>query len=105
MLFARVIGNVVCTRKDEKLAGTKLLMVQPVDLDGNPKGMPLVAVDAVGAGEGELVLIVQGSSARQTKRTEGNPVDCTIFAIVDEIEKDGKILFRKTEDYEKKKRK
>jgi microcompartment protein CcmK/EutM len=98
MLFARVIGNVVCTRKDEKLKGTKLLLVQPVDLDNNPKGTPLVAVDTVGAGEGELVLIVQGSSARQTKRTEGNPVDCTIFAIVDSAEKDGKIVYTKSQD-------
>lgn len=98
MLFARVIGNVVCTRKDEKLVGTKLLMVQPVDLENNPKGNPLVAIDAVGAGEGELVLIVQGSSARQTKRTEGNPVDCTIMAIVDYIEKDGSIVFKKSAD-------
>jgi len=99
MLFARVIGNVVCTRKDEKLNGSKLLLVQPVDIDGKPKGNPLVAIDVVGAGEGELVLIVQGSSARQTKRTEGNPVDCAIFAIVDTIEKDGKIIFRKKDDY------
>ena len=75
MQFARVIGNVVCTRKDDKLTGTKLLMVQPVSVEGEPKGNQLVAIDAVGAGEGELVLIVSGSSARQTKRTEGNPVD------------------------------
>lgn len=96
MLFARVIGNFVCTRKDEKLVGTKLLMVQPVDLQNVPKGNPLVAIDAVG--EGELVLIVQGSSARQTKRTEGNPVDCTIMAIVDYIEKDGSVIFKKSAD-------
>lgn len=98
MVFARVIGNVVCTRKDDKLVGNKLLMVQPVELDGKPKGTPLVAIDAVGAGEGELVLIVQGSSARQTSRTENTPVDCTIFAIVDTIEKEGKIIFRKIDD-------
>lgn len=98
MVFARVVGNVVCTRKDEKLVGTKLLMVQPVGLDDMPKGNPIVAIDAVGAGEGELVLIVQGSSARQTTKTENTPVDCTIFAIVDTIEKDGKIVFRKSKD-------
>jgi len=104
MLFARVIGNVVCTRKDEKLVGTKLLLVQPVDAPESvgtadkPKGNPLVAIDAVGAGEGELVLIVQGSSARQTKRTEGNPVDATIMAIVDYVEKDGTIVFKKSAD-------
>lgn len=98
MLFARVVGNVVCTRKDDKLVGCKLLMAQPVELDGKPKGTPLVAVDTVGAGEGELVLLVQGSSARQTSRTESNPVDCAIFAIVDTIEKDGSVVFRKSQD-------
>ena len=99
MIFARVVGNVVCTRKDEKLVGTKLLLVQPVDLAGGAKGNPLVAIDTVGSGEGELVLIVQGSSARQTRQTEGNPVDCTIFAVVDYIEKEGKTLFSKSEDF------
>ena len=98
MLFARVTGNVVCTRKDDKLVGTKLMLVQPVDLENKPKGNTLVAIDTVGAGEGELVLIVQGSSARQTTRTENNPVDCTIFAIVDTIEKDGSIVFKKNKD-------
>ena len=98
MQFARIIGNVVCTQKDDKLVGTKLLLVQPVSLDGEPKGNQIVAVDAVGAGEGELVLIVAGSSARQTKRTEGNPVDATIMAIVDFIEKDGKVVFKKSAD-------
>src|SRR3989344_50702 len=99
MLFARVVGNVVCTRKDDKLVGTKLLLVQPVDLTGESKGTPMVAVDAVGSGEGELVLIVQGSSARQTRQTEGNPVDCTIFAVVDYVEKDGKSVFSKSDDF------
>lgn len=99
MIFARVVGNVVCTRKDEKLVGTKLLLLQPVDLESNPKGNPLVAVDAVGAGEGELVLLVQGSSARQTSRTEGNPVDACIFAIVDTVEKGGKVMFKKSTDH------
>ena len=99
MLFARVVGNVVCTRKDEKLVGMKLLLVQPVDLEGQAKGNPLVAIDAVGSGEGELVLIVQGSSARQTRQTEGNPVDCTIFAVVDYVEKEGKVVFSKSDDF------
>lgn len=98
MLFARVTGNVVCTRKDEKLVGTKLMLVQPVDLENKPKGNSLVAIDTVGAGEGELVLVVQGSSARQTSRTESSPVDCTIFAIVDTVEKDGTVVFRKDRD-------
>lgn len=98
MIFARVVGSVVCTLKDEKLVGAKLLLVQPMDLEGRAKGHPLVAVDAAGAGEGELVLLVQGSSARQTSRTEGNPVDCAIFAIVDTVEREGKVVFSKRED-------
>ena len=98
MLFARIVGNVVCTHKDEKLVGSKLLLVQPVGLDDKPRGNVLVAIDSVGAGEGELVLLVQGSSARQTQKTENNPVDCTIFAIVDTIEKQGKIVFTKAKD-------
>jgi microcompartment protein CcmK/EutM len=83
VIFARVTGNVVCTQKDDKLVGAKLLLTQPVDLSGAAKGNPLVAVDAVGAGVGELVLLVQGSSARQTSRTQGAPVDAVIFAIVE----------------------
>jgi microcompartment protein CcmK/EutM len=98
MIFARVVGSVVCTRKDDKLVGSKLLMVQPVGLDDKPRGNVLVGIDAVGAGEGELVLLVQGSSARQTSKTDNSPVDCTIFAIVDTIEKDGKTAFNKRED-------
>ena len=98
MIFARVAGNVVCTQKDEKLVGCKLLLVQPVDLAGASKGNPIVAVDSVGAGEGELVLLVQGSSARQTSRTQGNPVDAVIFAIVDTVEQGGKVVFKKSED-------
>ena len=98
MIFARVTGTVVCTLKDEKLVGSKLLLVQPVDLVGASKGNPLVAVDSVGAGEGELVLIVQGSSARQTSRTEGRPVDAVIFAIVDTVEQSGKTAFKKSTD-------
>jgi microcompartment protein CcmK/EutM len=98
MIFARVTGNVVCTQKDEKLVGCKLLLVQPVDLAGAAKGNPIVAVDSVGSGEGELVLLVQGSSARQTSRTQGNPVDAVIFAIVDTVEQGGKVVFKKSED-------
>ncbi len=98
MIFARVTGNVVCTLKDEKLVGFKLLLVQPVDLRGEARGNPLVAVDTVGAGEGELVLLVQGSSARQTSRTQERPVDASIFAIVDAVEESGKRVFEKSTD-------
>ena len=98
MIFARVVGTVVSTNKEEKLVGKKLLLVVPADIRGEAKGNPIVAVDAVGAGEGEFVLLVQGSSARQTTRTEGNPVDCTIIAIVDTVESGGKTAFSKRTD-------
>lgn len=86
MILARVIGTVWATRKDEKLQGLKLQIVRPVALDLKDREGFLVAVDAVGAGVGEIVLVVQGSSARQTVLTEGKPVDATIMAIVDKLD-------------------
>ena len=98
MIFARVVGNVVSTNKDTRLVGKKLLLVQAVDLAGAAKGSPIVAIDAVGAGEGEFVLLVPGSSARQTAVTEGNPADCTIVAIIDYVEQGGNLVFEKAKD-------
>ena len=98
MVFARIVGTVVSTNKEPKLVGKKLLLVQPVEPTGAAKGAPLVAVDAVGAGEGEFVLLVQGSSARQTGMTEALPVDCTIVAIVDTVEQGGVAVFEKAKD-------
>lgn len=89
MLLGRVIGTVVATRKEEELTGLRFLMVKGCDADGKPNGSLVVAVDAVGAGVGEVVLYVAGSSARQTKMTKDRPVDATIMAIVDQVEVDG----------------
>jgi microcompartment protein CcmK/EutM len=86
VILSKVIGTVWATRKDEKLVGMKFQIVRPVDLEGRPKEGFLVAVDAVGAGVGETVLVVQGSSARQTALTENKPVDATIMAIVDKLD-------------------
>jgi microcompartment protein CcmK/EutM len=87
MFLARVVGNVVSTRKSEKLSGTKLLIVDPVDFEKQEaSGKQLVAVDSVGAGEDEIVLVVQGSSSRLTDTTRDSPVDATIVAIVDYID-------------------
>lgn len=97
MIACRVVGTVVCTRKDEKLVGSKLQIVEPISLaDQSADGKPLVAVDTVGAGEGEIVLVVSGSSARQTSRTQNTPVDAVIMAIVDSIEMNGKLVYRKS---------
>ena len=96
MIVARVLGTVVCTQKNQKLEGFKLQLVQAVDYkEFKGEGKPLVAVDSVGAGQGEIVLVVSGSSARQTEATQNTPVDAVIMAIVDTIDLDGKVIFRK----------
>lgn len=96
MKLCRVVGNVVATVKDRNIDTFKLLIVQPVDFkDQEPYGDPLVAVDAVGAGQDELVLIVQGSSGRMTEITDKKPSDCTIMAIVDFVELEGVQTFAK----------
>lgn len=96
MNICRVIGTVVSTTKDEKLRGKKLLIVQPVDMHTQElDGKPLVAIDTVCAGVNEIVMVVSGSSARQTEATKGTPVDAAIMAIVDSIEIQGEITFKK----------
>src|SRR3954462_9369173 len=89
MVLGKVVGTVVSTRKEEELSGLKLLLVKACDADGKPTGSSVVAVDAVGAGVGEVVLYASGSSARQTKVTKDRPVDATIMAIVDQVEIEG----------------
>ena len=84
MILARVIGTVVATRKDERLEGRKLLVCRPVTPDGEPDGHTVVAVDTVGAGYQETVLLVSGSSARMAGGKE-TPVDSAIVGIVDEV--------------------
>ena len=86
MILGRVVGTVWATQKDEQLSGMKLQIVQKVDLNGSLQSGFLVAVDSVGAGIGETVLVVQGSSARQTALTKDRPVDSVITAIVDKVD-------------------
>lgn len=90
MLIARVIGTVVATRKHERLVGSKIQVVQPLEPKGQePYGDPFVAIDAVGAGVGERVVVVLGSSARQGVDDDRIPVDATIIGIIDRIDIDG----------------
>lgn len=86
MLLGRVIGEVWATIKDDKLEGLKFLIVRQVDLDYKPLPAFVVAVDSLDAGLGEIVLVAQGSSARQTDRTKDRPVDAVIMAIVDRLD-------------------
>ena len=83
MQIARVIGDVVATRKDEALAGLTLLIVQPLTPDRQPAGRPLIAVDAVGAGVGEEVFFVRGKEASFPFYPAEPPVDAGIVGIVD----------------------
>jgi microcompartment protein CcmK/EutM len=96
MLIAKVVGSAVATIKDENLKGTKLLVVRETDVRGEPIGKPLVAIDTVDAGASDLVLIASGSSARQTSVTKDRPVDAVIMAILDSLEVNGEITFRKS---------
>ena len=83
MHLARVIGTVVATVKNDSLEGRKLLVVQTLDAELRPQGKPLVALDAVGAGIGELVFWCRGKEASFPFRREDTPTDCTVVGIVD----------------------
>ena len=96
MILAVVKGNVVSTNKTEKLQGGKLLIVEEWNIDTRKaSGQPKVALDLVGAGEGELVMCVCGSSARQTEQTDKRPVDMAIIGIVDQVEMNGASCYKK----------
>src|SRR3954471_13975613 len=107
MFLARVTGHVVATQKDKALNGQKLLVVEPLNVKyddatkqpaslGNT-GRAIVAIDVVGCGEGQLVLVVQGSSARMTDVTKNLPADAVIVGIVDSAEYAGRTFFKAQE--------
>ncbi len=90
MFIAKVVGSLVSTQKVDSMVGQKLLVIEPYRLDEQrttmkTTGRSLVAVDTVGAGENEFVMVVQGSSARMTPETKPLPVDATIIGIVDSV--------------------
>lgn len=90
MILARVVGSVVATRKDARLEGKKLLLIKPVTPEGKEESNYLIAVDAVGAGCSELVIVVSGSSARMADGCKEKPVDAAIIGIVDTVHLDKK---------------
>ncbi|HKI83708.1 MAG TPA: EutN/CcmL family microcompartment protein [Candidatus Krumholzibacteria bacterium] len=95
MQLAEVIGTVVATRKEESLRGVKLLVLKTVDVNREPVGSYVVAVDAVGAGVGEIVIYASGSSSRMTELTKERPVDAIVMGIVDSLEIAGKFVYQK----------
>jgi len=95
MIVAKVVGLAVATIKHETLKTTKLLLVQPADPSGIGRGEPFLAVDLVGAGEGELVVVSQGSSARAVTGLNSSPIDAAIVGILDSLRFEGAISYRK----------
>lgn len=95
MQIGRVAGTVVSTAKEPTLEGRKLLIVKTLDIEAKETGGYVVAVDAVGAGIGEVVLVASGSSARLTEATRDRPSDAVIMAIVDSWDIDGAVKWRK----------
>ena len=87
MQIARVVGTVVSTQKNRKLEGAKLMLVQPLSLEGEPRGVALIAIDAVGAGVGERVLVViEGKAAGDALGRKAAAVDAAIVGIVDVLD-------------------
>ena len=87
MLIGRVVGNLVATQKNEKLEGAKLLLVQPLDLEGRDRGTTVLAIDGVDAGEGDRVLLIQdGRSAQMVLGRGVAAVDAAVIGVVDAVE-------------------
>ena len=101
MFVALVTGSVVATQKTESMTGHKMLVVEPYRLDEKTRdrlvstGRTFIAVDTLGAGEGQFVLVTQGSSARLTPETKSLPIDAVIIGLVDTIRIEGKEIFKK----------
>jgi len=97
MVLAKVVGSVVSTVKEPRLEGIKFLLLEKIDVNTlKGKNDFVVAMDAVGAGEGEIVFFVGGSSSRQTEVTTGKPSDATIIAIVDSFDISGKTIYSRS---------
>jgi ethanolamine utilization protein EutN len=101
MFIAKVTGSVVATQKVESMVGQKLLIVEPYRIDAANRGQlvstgrTFVSVDSLGCGEGDYVLITQGSSARLTPETKNLPVDAVIIGIVDTVHVDSGFVYRR----------
>jgi ethanolamine utilization protein EutN len=103
MFLARITGSIVATQKADSMVGQKLLVVEPLRVneknkkDLQPTGRTFIVVDAIGAGEGEVVLCVQGSSARFMPETKTLPVDAAIIGIVDQVHMGSKSIYAASE--------
>ena len=104
MFVAKVIGSLVSTQKVDTLVGQKLLIVEPYRLDADKRkslvttGRTFVAVDCLGAGVGDFVLITQGSSARLTPETKNMPIDTVVVGIVDRVQADAATVYARNDE-------
>lgn len=90
MILARVVGNVIATQKERGLAGSRIMVVQPVSLEGEAQGASFLALDSVDSGSGDLVVVVQEGWSASTSATlvEGRAIDAAIIGVVDTVELD-----------------
>ena len=95
MIFAKVVGTVVATRRADAISGAKYLLVEQCGHRCEPRGRYHVALDVVDAGVGELVMISQGSSCRQTEISDRKPVDALMGGLVELVDEQGEVVFRK----------
>jgi microcompartment protein CcmK/EutM len=95
VIIAKVVGSAVSTMKLDALQSSKLLIVRPADAQGNATGAPVLAVDLVGAGEDELVMVSEGSSARMAMGNDRSPADAAIIGILDSLRYYGDLTYRK----------
>jgi microcompartment protein CcmK/EutM len=95
MITARVCGTVVSSQRSDEISGAKFLLIQKCDASGKKEPEYMVALDSVGAGYGEMVLVSQGSACRQTVLTDEKPIDALIIGIVDLIDQENKVVYQK----------
>jgi carbon dioxide concentrating mechanism protein CcmL len=95
MILGKVVGTVVCSIKNDSTDGARYLLVEKTDQGGNKKGDYLVAVDIIGAGYDELVLVTEGSPSRETPGTVNKPIDALIVGIVDLVDENESVIYRK----------
>ena len=95
MILAKVAGTIVCSSKNDGIEGARYLLVEKTDQQGNKNGDYLVALDIIGAGPDELVMVAEGSPARETPLTINKPVDALVVGIVDLIDENYRAIYRK----------
>ncbi|MCX6306218.1 MAG: EutN/CcmL family microcompartment protein [Bacteroidetes bacterium] len=95
MILAKVVGTVVCSSKNDGMEGSRYLLVEKTDQHGVKKGDYLVALDILGAGYDELVMVTEGSPSRETPLTVNKPCDALVVGIVDQVDENERVIYRK----------